>query len=278
MRWGTLVEPIVAQYYSEETGYTVTKPDTMRSKKYPWVVGSPDGLIVEKPNLGLEIKTANEFSRGHWGVPGTDQVPENYICQCQHYMILTERTEWDLAVVIGNGDFRIYHLFADAEFHALLLEEEKEFYDRYVIGNDTPPLDFGRNVRNYIKRRWPRADPNKKITVTADMADLKKSLIDLRQARYEFIRAQQKRTTAEENVKVAIGDAEELIWQEQGIHISWKNNQDSIKTDWKEAFRALLPSSRLTADEKRQLVEKYSEEKTGARVFRVKDEFEDDDE
>jgi putative phage-type endonuclease len=136
-RWGQLLEPAVRQEYAERTGRIVTQPSRMlRHEKWPFVIGHPDGLIPDAQR-GYEGKTART-DKG-WGEPGTDQVPEDYVLQVQHYMLLTELPVFDIVVLIGGQDFRMYEVPADRELQELLLDAEHDVWQRVQRGEPPEP-------------------------------------------------------------------------------------------------------------------------------------------
>ena len=70
-----------------------------------------DGTLNAKKLL--ECKTANLYSQGDWGEPGTDAIPLPYLCQCLWYLGITNLPEIDVAVLLGGSDLRIYTITRD---------------------------------------------------------------------------------------------------------------------------------------------------------------------
>lgn len=139
MKMGRLLEPIVRQEYAERTGRVVVQPREMLvHPKYGFVIGHPDG-IVQGEARGYEGKTAR-FDFG-WGEPGTDQVPQDYVIQVQHYMLLTGLPVFDVGVLIGGQEFRLYEVPADRELQEMILDAEASFWPR-VAGGEPPEPDF----------------------------------------------------------------------------------------------------------------------------------------
>lgn len=139
MRMGRLLEPVVRQEYAERTGRVVSQPKAMLTHpKYGFVVGHPDGIIQGEAR-GYEGKTAR-FDFG-WGEPGTDQIPQDYVIQVQHYMLLTDLPVFDVGVLIGGQDFRIYEVSADRELQEMILDAEAAFWPRVQRG-EPPEPDF----------------------------------------------------------------------------------------------------------------------------------------
>lgn len=151
--WGRLLEPVVRQHYAERTGYTVTQPAKMlRSEKYPFMIGHPDGLVLDARCV-YEGKTART-DRG-FGEPGTDQVPQDYILQVQHYMVLTGFPVCDLGVLIGGQDYRQYRIPADPELQEMVIEAEHDLWQRIQKGEPPTPDWEHANTAAAIRKLYP---------------------------------------------------------------------------------------------------------------------------
>jgi len=151
-KWGKLLEPAVRQEYAEQTARVVRlPPETLVHPKFPWALCHPDG-ITDDARL-YEGKTSRH-SDG-WGEPGTDEVPEHYLIQTQHAMMVTGLLVADLAVLIAGQDFRIYTIEADPELHAAMLEAESEFW-QHVLHRTRPQLDLrSPGAINVLKKLYP---------------------------------------------------------------------------------------------------------------------------
>lgn len=137
-RWGTLLEPAVRQEYAERTGRVVRLPtETLKHPRFEFLVCHPDG-VTDDQRL-YEGKTAR-YPDG-WGEPGTDQVPEHYLIQVQHALMITALPVADIAVLIGGQDFRLYEIPADAELQESIREAECEFWS-HVTSGIRPQIDY----------------------------------------------------------------------------------------------------------------------------------------
>lgn len=149
MRWGRYLEPIVRQAYSDETGRAVLVPESMlRHPRHDWMIANIDGFTEDC--RGFEAKTSR--SAEGWGEPGTDAVPQPYLLQVQHYMAVTALPVFDVAVLIGGSDFRIYEVPADAELQEMLAEAEAEFWRAVQRGEPPEPVTYADTIA-----RWGRA-------------------------------------------------------------------------------------------------------------------------
>ena len=135
--WGSVLEAPVSDRYAEETGYKIQKSNQLiRSKKHPFMIANIDRKVVgEEERIGFEAKTAAR-SEG-WGESGSDEIPAYIMCQCQHYLAVTEYDYWDLAVLIGNRDYRQYRIAPIDQIIEDLIHAEQEFWDR--VTNEVAP-------------------------------------------------------------------------------------------------------------------------------------------
>ncbi len=153
MRFGSYAEDFVAREYSARTGMAVQRFTTMLHHPTAPILGNVDRLVIPagqkkaahqreiRTDLGLECKTASAFAvfeDSEWGPEGTDQVPASYLVQCATYMGLTQCSAWDLAVLFGNQELRIYHLSRDRELENELIARADEWWQRHVVADVAP--------------------------------------------------------------------------------------------------------------------------------------------
>lgn len=133
MRWGTYLEPIIADIYEEETGRKLMRPSPMyRHPGRPWAFASLDRVCQDDGRV-VEIKTAGIHQADKWGQPGTDQIPDQYVIQVAHQLMVTDRDVADVAVLIAGTDFRIYTLARNEALEERLWEIEEEFWERVQL-------------------------------------------------------------------------------------------------------------------------------------------------
>lgn len=143
MRWGRYLEPVVRQAYSDQTGYEVRVLDQLvRHPLYEHMIANLDGFVVPEhaPRRVFEAKTARTAEG--WGEPGSDQIPQPYLLQVQHYLAVTGFVVADVAVLIGGSDFRIYEVPEDRELQDMLCDACAEFWGRVQSGNPPEPVSY----------------------------------------------------------------------------------------------------------------------------------------
>lgn len=135
---GTYLEDFVAQKFAQETGKRVRKSNqSWFNDEYPWAIANIDREIVGE-DAGLEIKTTSELNTRKFK---GGEYPANYYVQCMHYMAVTGKQKWYLAVLIGNREFKWFTIERDEDEIQALMEEEKKF--KQLVDSDTPPMADG---------------------------------------------------------------------------------------------------------------------------------------
>ena len=153
LRYGQHTEGFVAREYERVSKmFTVKHEPTLFHKTHGYMFGHIDRFVLDTPDRPavvdgvitaqslLECKTSSAFSKNDWGEPGTDQVPPLYLVQCAWYLAITECERADLAVLIGNSDFRVYTMERDLELEGLLLSHAQHFWEEHVIGKIPPEV------------------------------------------------------------------------------------------------------------------------------------------
>jgi len=144
--WGKRQEPVIRQWYSDTTGRCVYLPEKILFHgKYPFMLASLDGYTDGRRIV--EIKTAR--SGKDWGEPGTNQIPDYYALQVQHYMIVTGFEVADVPVSIGGGSPEIYEVPADRELQEMIIEAEAAFWQRVVDGNPPDPVTYADAIQRF---------------------------------------------------------------------------------------------------------------------------------
>jgi putative phage-type endonuclease len=270
MKWGSAAEHVVARRYARETGLILFPSiDNGYDYKYPiihphdnWWVGTPDRMIFEPmdtsndkhPGL-LEIKIVGERMAYQWGEPPDGDVPEQYLTQCAWYMPLLD-VEWaDLAVQIGNRDYRVYRINRDREFENQLRDAALAFINDHLIPQIPPPIDGSESSKRYLNYRYPKEQGP--ILEPTD-EDILLEIEGLQVAQKE-LKLWESRVAACQNIlKSIIGDAAGM--KGEWGKLTWTKNKNSQKVDWEGLAKSYNPPP--------VMINQYTKIKPGARVFR----------
>ena len=136
MYWGTQLQTLVRDEYKRRTGATIYNTPMIWSKRHPFMLANTDGRRLDDRRI-VEIKTAR--SAEGWGDEGTVDIPVDYLCQVHHYMIVAEVDLADVAVLIGGSEYRQYTIPYDAELGDMIVEAERELWDRIQRGDPPAP-------------------------------------------------------------------------------------------------------------------------------------------
>lgn len=70
-----------------------------------------------------------------------DEIPSSYLAQVQHYLAVTGYKKAYIAVLIGGNRFIWKEIERDEELINLIIDKEKDFWERYILGNEIPDMD-----------------------------------------------------------------------------------------------------------------------------------------
>ena len=148
---GTFLEEFVAKKFEQETGKKVRRCNqSILNDKYPWAIANIDREIVGE-DAGLEIKTTSELLTKKFK---GGEFPSQYYVQATHYLAMTGKQRWYLAVLIGNRDFRVFTIERDETEINALMKAEEEFWT--CVTNNTPPaVDGSKATSEALKAIYP---------------------------------------------------------------------------------------------------------------------------
>lgn len=225
MHWGHLLEPVIRQEYSNRTCRTVVVPSgIIRHPSVEFALMTPDGIADE--SRVLQVKTARTAEG--WGEPGSAEIPQEYLIQVNHEMFVTGLPVADVAVLVGGSDFRIYEVPADAELQTMLIEQERQFWNRVVACLPPEPIN-----RDDVKRRWRISTSDK---AEADSADASIAAM-LRITKNTIKRCEELEDQYAAMLQEKMADAAELVTSSGEVIATWKNIAASPRFDL-ERFRS----------------------------------------
>lgn len=153
MRIGRDLEEYVADRFCEATGKKVRKSKySFQSKKYPFMLANVDRFIVGE-DAGLECKTTSALTRTKYD---KGDIPIQYYLQCMHYMAVTGKKKWYIAVLVLGVGFYWFEVERNEEEIKILCEKEQEFWG-YVLEDRNPPIDGSDSTSESLKHLYPQA-------------------------------------------------------------------------------------------------------------------------
>lgn len=244
---GTYLEDFVAKKFATETGKRVRNANlSFLNSDYPWAIANIDREIVGE-DAGLEIKTTSEMNLKKFK---GGEYPENYYCQCVHYLAVTGKQRWYLAVLIGNREFRWFTIERDEAEISALMTAEKTFWEEYV-GKDIPPEADGLSATSdAIKTIFAESDDT-----TVDLTPYGKEIQQYIEFSSQIKELEKMREEAANTIKAFMGS-------------SGAGESGSYKVSWKTQSRRTFDSNRFADENKNVDLSEYYKN-TSTRVFRV---------
>ncbi len=210
---GTFLEEFVAQKFAQVTGKKVRKCNqSFLNSQYPFAIANIDREIIGE-DAGLEIKTTDTLNMKKFR---GGEYPENYYAQMVHYLAVTGKQRWYLAVLIGNKEFKWFTLERDEAEIAALMTAESEFWK--LVKMDIPPaVDGTAATTKAIGDIYANSDDSVIADLTAHKADI---------ARYIELGSQikeleEQRDEAANSIKEFLGEC--CGGECEGFRVSWRS-------------------------------------------------------
>lgn len=243
---GTYLEDFVAQKFAEVTGKKVRKSNqSWFNDQYPWAIANIDREIVGE-DAGLEIKTTSELNIKRFK---GGEFPANYYVQCMHYMAVTGKQTWYLAVLIGNREFKWFAIDRDeAEINALM-DAERTF--KMYVDSDTPPIaDGASSTADTLFTMYPNS-----IDTTIGIGSFEKDLDNYFRLKAQADDLDKQINGIANRIKAHLGECE-------------RGEGEKYKVSWKTQSRTTFDHKRFVANHPEMDVSQYFKT-SQSRTFRV---------
>lgn len=248
MRVGRDLEEYVAMRFKEATGKKVRKRNYMfLHDDYDFISANIDREIIGE-NAGLECKTTNVYAKSDFE---SGEIPLYYYCQCMHYMAVMGYEKMYLAVLVLGKAFYWFEIKRDDAEVKSLINAEVKWWNKYMTGNEIPPLDGSESTAGTLAKMYPedngsvtynsclKSDAENYVNLKARIAELNKSLEEY-----------------ENKIKAGIGEAEKCII-------------GKYEAVWKKQNRCSFDTKRLKA-ERPEIYKEFLKE-TSIRTFKIKE-------
>lgn len=192
------------------------------------MLANVDRLIVGQ-EAGLECKTASAYNADKWK---NGQIPPHYLVQCLHYMAVTGKRTWYIAVVILGKDFQYHKIDWNEEVIQKLVAVEQVFWMQHVLPGIMPEPDGSKISDKVLAKYYHTADKGSEIRLVGFDEKLRR--------REELIG--QIDTLKQEKTQI-----------EQEIKLYLKNNErafsDQYRISWKNVDKPILDEKRIREEE-----------------------------
>ena len=156
MYWGKAFERPIIEAYKLVQMNEVTYGETLNQFHHPdepWLIANIDGFAHTKEHgkIILEAKFCMFDHHEEWGNPGTDEIPQKYMCQVQHYMHVLDMPMAHVCAWVGFG-YKYYEVKRDEQLYVNnILPKLKHFWFENVLKGVPPEPSCLRDVRMVYK-------------------------------------------------------------------------------------------------------------------------------
>lgn len=160
---GEYLEEFIAKRFEEETGKKVRRNNfCIFNEDYPWAMADIDRELVGE-DAGLECKSTSALNLKQYK---GGSFPAKFYVQCVHYLAVTGKQRWYLAVLIGNSDFKTFTIERQDVLEDIeaLMAAEKDFAQ--VMQGDTPPaMDGSEATESALRQQGLSADLDEETVI-----------------------------------------------------------------------------------------------------------------
>lgn len=212
--WGKRNERAIIEWFQEETGKTVVQQQQrFFDAEHSFLGATVDG-IIDGEGAGFEAKTAASWKSKEWE---GEEIPEEYILQAYHSMMVTRLRTWYIAVLIGGNKAHWKKLTWDDKIIGEIRAREVEFWNKFVIPVEMPTMITKRDG-DVLSELFPMAEDGKTIALGDNANILVENLTALKED-YKNIEGQIELT--ENQLKALIQDAE--AGESSLYRVQWTN-------------------------------------------------------
>jgi len=251
--WGHVLEPIVAEQYSQQTGRKVRRVNAVLQHSDPdkhWMLANLDYSVAADDEVQiLECKTAGEFGSRLW----KEGVPDYIQCQVQHQLAVTGKQAADVCVLLCGQELKIYRVDRNEELIGALVALEREFWT--FVETDTPPPADGTDSADRALRHLYPVDQGETVDFSQSK-DLSGAFDELLAIRSDMETLKSTESHLKQRIQSQMGDASKATFPSGSV--SWKRSKDSIG----------LNTKKLLQDQP-ELLDQYPITKSGSRRFLI---------
>lgn len=234
MRQGRDLEDYVAKRFCEATGLKARCSHMLyRNKENTFMIADVDRLIVGQ-DAGLECKTASAYNGDKWK---DNQIPPHYLLQCLHYMAVTGKKEWYIAVVILGKDFLYRKITWNEEVIKKLVAVERAFWEEHILTGRMPAPDGTKACDELLGQYFCTAEKKSSIPLVGfdEKLERREELLQMK----EKLEKEQRRI--EQEIKLVMQENERAFTRK--YQIAWSNvettrlDTERIKAEKPELYR-----------------------------------------
>lgn len=178
--WGTRLEPFVVRRYADAHPdvAVIPAPGILRSKRWPCLLANPDRFAVTQAGEVevLEAKAPGLRQAKHWP---EDELPDHYVVQVLHYLLVTGYARARVAALIGGQTYVERTVERDEEAIALLAKQLTAWWERHVVRDEPPAVDGSERTAGILGRLY-QVDPESVAELPDEVDEILTGLADVK--------------------------------------------------------------------------------------------------
>lgn len=258
LRRGRVLEKYLRELAQTELGMPLSGPRDMllRDLGFPARASLDDGIESPEGYEVVEYKTVSPWARHEWGESGTAEIPLHYYMQVQWYLMAMKARKGHVVALIGLDDLRHYQVRADIKLHQQMVVTARDWWDKYIVGGERPPLEGTALETEWLKRTPQTSEEVLDGEAVEGAAEVFRDLLMYQSERKDAEAAEE---SAKNWLREKIGSHKGMRFANGSV--SWSAMSERYATDWESVAKE------LGADE--VLIGKHTTKKPSSRVFRV---------
>jgi len=239
--WGETLKEVNAREYIVRTGKKVRKENKwLKDSEYDFMRAKIDRKVIGENSI-LMCKTTSVFlGKEYEG----EEIPGNFILQCQHNMRVSGADKCYIASLIGGQRFVIKEIQRDEELINMIIEKEKDFWYNHVLKKNPPLIDGSYGASKYIDGRYKAGTKNLEMILQGEYKD---KLQEYRNVKENITALEEKLKEIENNIKHEMKDAE--IGITDLFCVNWKTitsnriDAKAFKNNYPEIYKKVIKES-----------------------------------
>ena len=267
---GHYMEPVMSRLYIDE------RPEVQLDERgtligpEPWMFATPDRFATvgeypphDEPIIHdqwlVQFKTKSYRTFIGFGADGTDEIPDDILCQVTWEMAVACRDRCDVGVLVDGREWHVFPVLYDVQLAGDLMSRVGDWWKRYVIGNVEPPVGQHAQDVEYLKKRYNKTNGS----ALQCTPDLERMVSRYAAATERMDEAKMEAENAKAGLMQAMGEHTTLVTP--GGKLLWNQVKGRKRLD----VDALLTSYEPDAAKRAAQIELYTKIGAPSRQFRL---------
>jgi putative phage-type endonuclease len=235
------LKEVNAKEFTVRTGKKVRKENkVLIDSEYDFIMANIDRKVIGENSI-LMCKSSSVFLAKEYD---GEEVPANFILQCQHNMRVSGASKCYIASLIGGQKFVIKEIQRDDELINMIIEKEKDFWHNHVLKKVPPSIDGSLGATQYIGSKYKASDKGSEMILQGEYKDKLQEYMKIKE---NIGTLEMSLKQIENNIKNEMKSAERGITED--FLVSWKSilsnriDAKALKNNYPEIYKDVIKES-----------------------------------